>query len=161
MKHTSILCLLLLAACITPIWAQTVEVILIQDEAISTPRSLELSEFVVSGGLDTLFEAGFIATNERPVIGTRNQYLELKPTYETLAGSIDYLILVFARYTIATVLQAPELEYRIMQVNSRAILKEGVIQPVQAANQSGAAIEKASVETGKLLVQTSLPFLGQ
>lgn len=161
MKHLKALCLLVMIISLLPAFSQTVEIILIQDEGITTPRSLELSEFVVSGGLDALFESGFIATNARPVAGSRDQYLAVKPNYDTLAGSIDYLVIVFASYTATAVLEPPRLDYRLMEVVSRNILKEGQIQPSRAANQTAVGIEKAAVDTGVSLIKNAISVFRQ
>ncbi|HAP42511.1 MAG: hypothetical protein A2087_14780 [Spirochaetes bacterium GWD1_61_31] len=159
MKHFLALSLALVLAMSVQISAQTIGVILVQDEAIDSARSLVLSEAILGGALDGLFQAGYIGTNLRPVLGSRQDWLDVVPDYYTLAGYVDYLVIFYASYEPAAVLQAPGLEYRIMAVNSREILREGRLEAVAAIGQNEAAIEKACTDSGATLILAGLAGL--
>ncbi|MBU0954373.1 MAG: hypothetical protein KKI09_03000 [Spirochaetes bacterium] len=160
MKHTFSFVLLLSGLLCLPLPAQTVEIVLIENDALSSPRTLVLSEWVINGGLDALFNAGLIATNQRPVAGTRDDFLSVKPSFETLEASIDYLFIVFAQYQNDQVTKLARLDWRIMQVRSREVIKEGSLAAAAAAGVSAEAVEKACTQSGIVLIQAGLPALG-
>ncbi|NLJ46727.1 MAG: hypothetical protein GX430_09215 [Treponema sp.] len=125
----TIAALILAFVCLAvPLSGQTFSVALLEDSAGA--EATELSNAVLSGCLDQLFYAGFIATNEtigriaRPEF--QSSALGLQSARE---GYVDFLALVWIRYAVRPSdppVRYPEaLAWRLVRVRDGSALAEG------------------------------------
>ncbi len=131
----------LAALCLgVPLRAQTFSVALLEDAGGAEGR--ELSEALVGGCLDLLFDAGLIATNEAigriDRAGFKSGDLGLKAARE---GYVDYVALVWVRY-VDTPTEPPErvpetLDWRLLRVRDGTALAEGSSAPPRLESKTG------------------------
>jgi len=149
MKSLAMTAILSLASAIVPLYAQTVEVALVEtafDGAYAATRS---SELVISGVLDGLFDSGLIGTNSRPVLGDRESFLGYAPGSASVEGLIDYVIVVLAEYGQGT--PVPECSYRLVRVRDGKELARGRVPVAVPATTSGPEIDKACSALGSAI----------
>ncbi len=132
MKRFFPVCILAAACFASPLWAQTFSVDLLEDEKGAEAR--ELSNALLSGCLDRLFDAGLIATNESIGRIDRNGFqsrtLGMSAARE---GYVDFVALVWIRYVehpSDPAVRVPEsLSWRLVRVRDGIALAEGSAVP--------------------------------
>lgn len=149
MKSLAVTAIFSLTAAIAPLYAQTVEVALVEsafDGAYAATRS---SELVISGVLDGLFDSGLIGTNSRPVPGDRESFRGYVPGAASVEGLVDYVIVVLAEYGQETPI--PECSYRLVRVRDGKELAAGRVPVPVPASTSGPEIDKACSAVGSAI----------
>ncbi len=159
MKHWPTLFFLLLIIPVSSIMAQTIEVVATEDARLSSEKTLGLSEFIVSGCLDSLFDSGFIGTNKRAQAGTLAGFEATMPQSDSRESFIDYQLLVYLVYANGEVLLPPNAVFKLVRVADLVILGEGTLASLPAASQASVDIENACSAMGKSIVLTSLVWL--
>lgn len=143
--YAAVLALALTAVAVS---AQTVEVVLMEDPGTLGDGATRLSEFLIAGCLDSVFEAGVIGTNERPRTGTASDFLAYKPGPNEAEALVDYVIVVLAVYAPPSgrpgeAITALECRYRCVRVADGAELAIGSVPVVAPASASDADMENA------------------
>jgi hypothetical protein len=131
MKSLAMTAILSLASAIVPLYAQTVEVALVET------------------AFDGLFDSGLIGTNSRPVLGDRESFLGYAPGSASVEGLIDYVIVVLAEYGQGT--PVPECSYRLVRVRDGKELARGRVPVAVPATTSGPEIDKACSALGSAI----------
>jgi len=125
-------CILSAFCLAVPLWGQTISVALLEDA--KGAEALGLSNALLGGCLDRLFDAGFIATNESigriDRAGFQSRNLGINAARE---GYVDFVALVWIRYTeypSDPAVRVPEsLFWRLMRVRDGNALAEGSAVP--------------------------------
>ncbi len=139
--------------------AQTVEVNAVENENLSSEKTVALSEFIVSGCLDALFDSGYIGTNKRPLAGTKADFDAFSPGWESVEGFIDYHLVLFLEYSAAELLLPPNIIFKLVSVDGGRIMGEGNLKHVVPASKGEADTQSACEEMGKRLVLATLLWL--
>lgn len=125
---------------IAPLRSQTFSVALLEDAGGAEGR--DLSDALVGGCMDLLFDAGLIATNEAvgriDRAGFRSGFPGLEAARE---GYVDYVALVWIRY-VDTPTDPPEripetLDWRLLRVRDGTALAEGSSTPPRLESKTG------------------------
>lgn len=146
MKSLAMTAIFSLAAAFVPLYAQTVEVALVESSLDGAAAATRSSELVISGVLEGLFDSGLIATNSRPVPGDRESFRAYVPGAASVEGLIDYVIVVLAEYGQAT--PVPECMYRLVRVRDGKEIARGSAPVVAPVSASGPEIDKACSAVG-------------
>lgn len=131
----------LAALCLAvPLRAQTVSVALLEDAGGS--EGGELSDALVGGCMELLFDEGLIATNESVGRIDRAGFRSGAPGLNAAReGYVDYVALVWIRY-VDTPTDPPErvpesLDWRLLRVRDGTALAEGSSTPPRLESKTG------------------------
>lgn len=138
-----------LAAAFVPLHAQTIEVALLESTGDLGAKATRISEIIISGVLDGLFEAGYIGTNARPRSGTNASFESFAPGADSAEGFVDFVIVVFAEY--GSTEPVPACAFRLIRVSDGREMTRGIVPAVKPASGSGIDIDKACVKAGKAI----------
>jgi len=158
-KHRLDLLIALFLSSVCFVAAQTIEVSAVEDEMLSGENTAALSEFIVSGCLDSLFESGYIGTNKRPIAGTRQSYDAMLPDLETMESFIDLQLLIFMEYDAGEVLLPPDVFFKLIKVDGGSVLGSGELKRIMPVSFGAVDIQNACAEMGRRLVSASLLWL--
>lgn len=154
MNRTIPILILALLGLAQPLRAQTVSVALLEDSKGS--EALDLSDAVLSGCLDHLFSAGYIATNETigriDRQGFQSGTLGLSSARD---GYVDYVVLVWIRYvetsTVPPVRVPESLTWRLMRVRDGSPLAAGDAAPPSLESASNEERRERLSQFGRAL----------
>lgn len=130
--------------------AQTIEVSLIESVPASVGTATRQSEFVISGALDALFNAGRIGTNARPVAGDAASFRQYVPESEAAEAMIDYVVVILAEYDGLN--PVPSCRYRLIRVSDGHDIVSGDVPAPVPASTAAKDVEKACVDVGASVV---------
>ncbi|PKL07849.1 MAG: hypothetical protein CVV51_11985 [Spirochaetae bacterium HGW-Spirochaetae-7] len=149
MKTFALAVLVSIASALSPVVAQTIGIAMIESGGSLGPVATRSSEMVINGALDTLFEAGLIGTNERPLAGDESAFLSFVPGTVSIEGFVDYVIVVFAEYR-GTV-PVPDCRYRLVRVGDGRVLAQGAVPAAKPASPREVDMEKACSAVGSAI----------
>lgn len=124
----------------------------------------EMSEGIMSGCLDEFFDGGLIATDSRPVVVGREEWLDA-PLDMGLArdGLLQFLVAIYIEYRPADDLggrlMPVAILYRILRVDDAALLAEGNVEVPQARADTAKKLEALTRALGASLAKSCLPVI--
>jgi hypothetical protein len=150
MKRLAATLILSFAAAQAALFAQTVEVSLLEDPGESGQAATRASELVIAGALDGLFDTGFIGTNARPAEGRLAEFLAFVPGDTSKEGLVDYVVVVLAEYAAAS--PVPACSFRVIRVRDGKELARGAVPAIAPASMAAQDIDTACSRVGKAIV---------
>ncbi len=135
--------------------AQTIEVSLIETMPASGTAMTRQSEYVISGALDALFEAGMIGTNARPVAGAPDSLTQFVPDQDAAEAMIDYVVAILAEYDGRT--PVPSCRYRLIRIRDGQDVESGAVPAAVPRSALDADVEKACIEVGSAVIAACFP----
>jgi len=135
--------------------AQTIEVSLIETEPVSGNSMTRQSEYVISGALDALFEAGLIGTNARPAAGDLAAFTQFVPDPDAAEAMIDYVVAILAEYDGLN--PVPSCRYRLIRIRDGRDVQSGAVPAVVPRSALDADVEKACIDVGGAVAAACFP----
>ncbi len=133
--------------------AQTVELVLMHAGLAEEDAELYLVEHLIDGGLDALFENGFIGTNERPYAGSQAAFDAYKPRADAAESYVNVIVLVLATYPAPeSGPRVPACSYKVLSVPNGIARLSGELRALAPATPSRLDLEKANVAMGRALI---------
>lgn len=142
--------LILALAGVSASFAQTIEVSLLESVQPPAGTVTRQSEFVISGALDALFEAGRIGTNVRPVAGDAVAFGQYVPDSDAAEAMIDYVVVILAEYDGRN--PVPSCRYRLIRVRDGRDVTSGAVPATMPASAADKDVEKACVDVGAAVI---------
>jgi len=158
MKRRLIASLMALTLSTAFVSAQTVELVLMHTGLAEEDADLYLLEQLIDGGLNELFDRGFIGTNERPYAGSRAAFEAYKQSAEAAEGYVNIIVLVLASYPApGSGPRVPDCYYKVIGVPSGAVRLTGDLKARAPATPSRLDLEKANGAMGKAVIAACAP----
>ncbi len=133
--------------------AQTVELVLMHAGLAEEDADLYLLEHLIDGGLDGLFEKGFIGTNERPYAGSQAAFDAYKQRADAAESYVNVIVLILATYPAsASGPRVPACSYKVISVPNGIVRLSGELKALAPATPSRLDLEKANGAMGKAIV---------
>jgi hypothetical protein len=149
MKHLMAVLILLVAAALCPLFGQTVEINLLVSTFDDGETAFRSSEVVIAGVLDSLFEAGFIGTNARPVGGTTESFKSWMPGTLSTEGFVDFVIVIFAQFEKGG--KVPACTYRLVRLSDGITVCDGSVAAEIPRTGLQADVNSACMSVGRKL----------
>ncbi len=131
--------LLLTCIAVFPSWSQTFSVAVLED--LRGKEAPELSDAVLTGCMDCLFERGLIATNES--VGRVERSVFQSPKYgieSAREGYVDFIALLWIRYvqhpSDPDIVTPEAVCWRLVRVMDGILIAEGTAAPPDCADGS-------------------------
>jgi hypothetical protein len=140
--------------------AQTVELVLMHAGLAEEDTDLYLLEHLIDGGLNALFDRGFIGTNERPYAGSQAAFDAYKQRADTPESYVNVIVLILASYPApGSGPRIPDCSYKVIGVPDGAVRLSGTLQALRPATPSRLDLEKANGAMGGAILSACVPSL--
>jgi hypothetical protein len=140
--------------------AQTIELVLMHAGLSEEDADLYLLEHLIDGGLNALFEKGFIGTNERPYAGSKAAFDAYRQRADAAESYVNVIVLVLATYPAPGAgPRIPDCSYKVIGVPDGDVRLSGELKGLAPATASRLELEKANGAMGGAMIAACAPSL--